>query len=120
MVFFKRPLTEVRTMPDISTNHNDHRRELEEWRGKIDAIDRQLAALLCERLRYAGNISAVKSRIGETVFQPEREKEVLGNVLAMAETPLMGTALERIYNCILNESRLFQHEWKGQQSLSSR
>lgn len=120
MVFFKRPLTEVRTMPDISTNHNDHRRELDEWRGKIDAIDRQLAALLCERLRYAGNISAVKSRIGETVLQPEREKEVLGNVLAMAETPLMGTALERIYNCILNESRLFQHEWKGQQSLSSR
>jgi chorismate mutase len=108
-------------MPESSTNPNDHRRELEEWRGKIDAIDRQLTSLLCERLRYAGNISSVKSRIGENVLQPEREKEVLGNVMAMAENPLMEPALERIYHCILNESRLFQHEWKdGQKSLSSR
>lgn len=108
-------------MPDSSIYNNDHRRELDDWRGKIDAIDQQLAALLCERLRYAGNISAVKSRIGETVLQPEREKEVLGNVLAMAETPLMGSALERIYLCILNESRLFQHGWKSEQkSIPSR
>jgi chorismate mutase len=108
-------------MSDSSTNHNDHRQELEEWRGKIDAIDRQLAALLCQRLRYAGNISAVKSRIGETVLQPEREKEVLGNVLGMAENPRMEPALERIYHSILHESRLFQHECKsGQNSFSSR
>ncbi len=108
-------------MPDRSAIPNDHRRELDEWRGKIDAIDRQLATLLCQRLRYAGNISAVKSRIGETVLQPEREKEVLANVLAMVETPLMGPAIERIYHCILNESRLLQHEWNSEkQSLSSR
>ncbi|NTU92429.1 MAG: chorismate mutase [Chlorobiaceae bacterium] len=108
-------------MPDSSYHNNDHRRELDEWRGKIDAIDRQLAALLCERLRYAGNISAVKSRIGESVLQPEREKEVLGNVMAMVETPLMVPALEHIYHCILNESRQFQQEWKDdRQSYSSR
>jgi hypothetical protein len=34
---------------------------------------------------------------------------------------MMGQALERIYHCILNESRLIQHECKGQQqSISSR
>ncbi len=93
-----------------SSNHNDHRRELEAWRGKIDAIDRQMVALLCERLRYAGNISAVKSRLGETVLQPEREKEVIANVMAMAENPLMSPAIERIYQRILHESRQFQQE----------
>jgi len=108
-------------MSDSSANNNDHWRELEEWRGKIDSIDRQLASLLCQRLLFAGNISAVKTRIGETVLQPEREKEVLNNVLSQTESPMVGQALERIYHCILNESRLIQHECKGeQQSLSSR
>jgi monofunctional chorismate mutase len=104
-----------------SSNPNDQWRELDEWRRKIDTIDRQMVALLCERLRYAGNISAVKSRLGETVLQPEREKEVIANVLAMAENPRMSKALERIYQTILNESRLFQQECNsGQKSLTSR
>jgi chorismate mutase len=108
-------------MPDSSSNNNDHRRELDDWRGKIDAIDQQLAALLCERLRHAANIIAVKSRLGETVLQPEREKEVLGNVLALAETPQMARALEQIYHSILHESRIFQHELSSeQQSIPSR
>ncbi|AAM73440.1 MAG TPA: chorismate mutase [Chlorobaculum sp.] len=101
--------------------NNDHWRELEEWRGKIDEIDRQVAALLCQRLQFAGNISSVKSRIGEAVLQPEREKEVLINVLAHTDSPAMSQALERIYHSILNESRLFQQEYKnGQQNHSSR
>jgi chorismate mutase len=108
-------------MSESCAKNNDHWRELEEWRGKIDAIDRQLAALLCQRLLFAGNISAVKSRIGETVLQPEREKEVLNNVLSQTESPIMCQALERIYHSILNESRLIQHECKGEhQSLTSR
>jgi monofunctional chorismate mutase len=108
-------------MSDCSAQNNDHWRELDEWRGKIDAIDRQLASLLSERLSYAQRISAVKTRIGENVLQPEREKEVLGNVLSQVESPMMQQAIERIYQGILNESRLFQHEWKsGQESISSR
>ncbi len=107
-------------MPESSACSNEHRKELDEWRGKIDAIDRQLTTLLCERLRYAGNISAVKNRIGETVLQPEREKEVLGNVRALVPVPQMTPALERIYQCILHESRLFQREWRGEQPISSR
>ena len=104
-----------------SSNPNDQRRELDEWRRKIDTIDRQMVVLLCERLRYAGNISNVKSQLGETVLQPEREKAVLANVLGMVENPRMNTALERIYQTILNESRLFQHECnRGQKSLTSR
>ncbi len=108
-------------MSDSSAMNNDHWRELEEWRGKIDEIDRQVAALLCERLQYAGNISAVKSRMGQTVLQPEREKEVLANILDHADSPLMSQALERIYQSILTESRQFQQECKeGQQNLSAR
>jgi chorismate mutase len=105
-------------MSERSSTNNDHWRELEEWRGKIDEIDRQMVTLLCQRLMFAGNISAVKSRIGETVLQPEREKEVFNNVLSQASSPLMSQALERIYHCILNESRQYQQDCKeGQQDL---
>lgn len=105
-------------MSDSSAMNNDHWRELEEWRGKIDEIDQQLVPLLCQRLQFAGNISAVKSRIGETVLQPEREKEVFANVLKQATSPLMSQALEKIYHSILNESRVFQQE--SQQNTASR
>lgn len=106
-------------MSDSCASNSEGRRELDEWRGKIDAIDRQVAALLCQRLQYARNIIAVKSRIGETVLQPEREKEVLGNVLQQADSPMMQAALERIYQIILNESRLFQHECAGNRQEAS-
>jgi len=106
-------------MSESRTINNDHWRELEEWRGKIDEIDRQVAALLCQRLMFAGNISAVKSRIGENVLQPEREKEVYINVLSQTDSPMMSQALERIYHSILNESRQFQQECKaGEKNLS--
>jgi chorismate mutase len=97
-------------MSESTLSNTGNWRELEEWRKKIDGIDRQLASLLCERLHCARNISILKARIGEEVLQPEREKEVLSNVINQADSIGKVNALERIYRCILEESRLFQHE----------
>ncbi|NEX14545.1 MAG: chorismate mutase [Prosthecochloris sp.] len=108
-------------MADSTVNNDTHWLELEKWRKKIDAIDHQLSGLLCERLNCAQNISSLKRRIGEEVLQPAREKEVLENVLNQADSELKECALEKIYKCIIEETRLFQHEWKNeQQPLSSR
>ncbi|ASQ91509.1 chorismate mutase [Prosthecochloris sp. GSB1] len=108
-------------MSNSTVNRDENRLELEAWRKKIDDIDNQLSALLCERLNCAQNISALKQRIGEEVLQPAREKEVLDNVLNRADTDLKAGALEKIYRCIIEETRLFQHEWKNErQPLSSR
>ncbi|NTV98204.1 MAG: chorismate mutase [Chlorobiaceae bacterium] len=100
-------------MTSASNDNTYHRLEIEEWRKKIDAIDQKLAALLCERLHCAQNISSLKSMLGEQVLQPEREKEVLYNVMNHADSPLISQALEKIYRCILEESRLVQQEWKS-------
>ena len=118
---FSHPLlTAVIMMSDNPLNNAAHWQELDEWRKKIDAIDQQLSSLLCRRLDCAQNISALKLRIGEEVLQPEREKAVLDNVLNHADSPLKSKALEKIYRCIIEESRLFQHEWKNnQQSIQS-
>ena len=114
-VFSHSLLTSAIMMSDNSVNHTVHWQELDKWRKKIDAIDQQLSSLLCERLDCAQNISALKSRIGEQVLQPEREKAVLHNVLKHADSPLKSSALEKIYRCIIEESRLFQHEWNNNQ-----
>ena len=102
-------------MPDSPVNNSAHWQELDEWRKKIDALDRELSALLCERLNCAQNIISLKSRIGEQVLQPDREKEVLSNVMSHADSPLKFHALDKIYRCIIEETRLFQHEWKSSQ-----
>jgi len=102
-------------MSDSTVNNTDHRQELDEWRKKIDTIDRQLSMLLCERLHCAQSISSLKERIGEQVLQPAREKEVLNNVLHHADSRLESQTLEKIYRCIIEETRLFQHEWKSAQ-----
>ncbi|MDT9546559.1 MAG: chorismate mutase [Chlorobium sp.] len=94
-------------------NQEARRIRLDDWRKKIDAIDLKLSTLLCERLRCAENISALKAEIGEQVLQPEREKEVLGNVLGQTSSELQTRTLEKIYLCIIEETRLFQHEWKS-------
>ena len=108
-------LTSVIMMSDSTMNNRAHWQELDEWRKKIDTLDQQLSSLLCERLHCAQNISSLKSRIGEQVLQPEREKEVLNNVMNHADSPLKAHALEKIYQCIIEETRLFQHEWKNSQ-----
>ena len=102
-------------MSDSTINNRAHWQELDEWRKKIDTLDQQLSSLLCERLDCAQNISSLKSRIGEQVLQPEREKEVLNNVLSHADSPLKAHTLEKIYHSIIEETRLFQHEWKKSQ-----
>lgn len=94
-------------------NQEACRIRLDDWRKKIDAIDLKLSALLCERLHCAENISALKAEIGEQVLQPEREKEVLDNVLGRTSSELQTRTLEKIYRCIIEETRLFQHEWKS-------
>jgi len=102
-------------MSDSTSSNTSYRHELDEWRKKIDAIDQQLSSLLCERLHCAQNISALKSQIGEQVLQPEREKEVLNNVLTHADSPMITYTMEKIYRCIIEETRLYQDEWKKNQ-----
>ena len=109
-------LTALIMMSESTIGKSAHWQELDEWRKKIDALDQQLSLLLCERLNCAQNIISLKSRIGEQVLQPEREKEVLNNVLSQADSPLKSRALDKIYRCIIEETRILQHEWQSSQS----
>lgn len=50
---------------------------LEQARKEINRIDREMAALFCQRMDAAAKIAAYKKETGMPIFDPEREREVL-------------------------------------------
>jgi chorismate mutase len=78
---------------------------LGQWRMKIDDVDVQLVALLNTRAQYAGQIGKVKLTLGLDAYSPEREEEVMQNVIKQNSGPLSKQALRRLFERIIDESR---------------
>jgi chorismate mutase len=78
---------------------------IEEWRVRIDEIDRQLVALFNERSRCAIEIGHVKARLGLDVYSPAREAQVMANVTEANQGPLADEAIRRLFERIIDESR---------------
>jgi len=79
--------------------------KIEDWRGKINEIDRQLVRLLNERSRAAMEIGKLKQKANLPLYQPEREREVLENAERANSGPLPDTAIRRLFERILDEAR---------------
>lgn len=78
---------------------------MEEWRRRIDEIDRQLIRLLNERSQCALEIGKLKRQHSIAIYQPEREREVLENAERANDGPLADTAIRRLFERILDEAR---------------
>ncbi len=78
---------------------------IEDWRSKIDEIDRQLVRLLNERSRAAMEIGKLKLGANLPLYQPEREREVLESAERINPGPLPDTAIRRLFERILDEAR---------------
>lgn len=83
---------------------------IDEWRTKIDDVDGKLVDLLNERARYADEIGKIKEQLGLEAYSPEREQEVLRNVLGSNKGPLSDAALRRLFERIIDESRKLERE----------
>jgi chorismate mutase len=80
-------------------------KSVENWRGKIDEIDRRLVELLNERSRCVVEIGRIKQTTGEALYQPDREKQVLDGVVRANPGPLPDAAIRRLFERILDEAR---------------
>jgi chorismate mutase len=78
---------------------------IEDWRHRIDAIDRQLLELFNERSRCAMQIGRLKRAQGLPVYQPDREKDVLNNAERANAGPLDDTAIRRLFERVIDEAR---------------
>jgi chorismate mutase len=79
--------------------------ELLSWRARIDVIDGQLMRLLNSRSACAVEIGRVKRRLGLAVYSPEREAAILERVARENPGPLDATAVRRVFERIIDESR---------------
>jgi chorismate mutase len=84
--------------------------DIEEWRKKIDELDRKLVALLSERARAAVEIGRLKRNTTMPIYEPERERMVFENVQQANRGPLPGRDLVRIYERIIDVMRNIQKE----------
>jgi chorismate mutase len=78
---------------------------VEDWRRKIDEIDRKLVDLLNERSRCVLEIGHLKKQDGSALYQPDREREVLAAAERANRGPLSEAAIRRLFERILDEAR---------------
>jgi chorismate mutase-like protein len=78
---------------------------IEDWRRKIDEIDRRLVQLLNERSRCVIEIGQIKHSTGEALYQPDRENKVLDAAVRANPGPLPDAAIRRLFERILDEAR---------------
>ncbi len=78
---------------------------VEDWRRKIDEIDRKLVELLNERSHCVLEIGRLKKQDGSALYQPDREREVLAAAERANRGPLSEAAIRRLFERILDEAR---------------
>jgi chorismate mutase/prephenate dehydratase len=74
-------------------------------RAQIDALDRELLALLNRRAGLALQVGEIKKREGSAVFRPEREAQVIDGLKAENRGPLPNESVAPIWREIMSASR---------------
>lgn len=80
-------------------------KDMSEWRKRIDEIDQQVLKLLSERAQCAVEIGRYKKQEGLPAWAPEREAEILRNVVRANAGPLDDAAVRRLFERIIDEAR---------------
>jgi chorismate mutase len=84
--------------------------DISDWRKKIDELDRKLVDLLSQRAHAAHEIGKLKRSAGMPIYEPDRERNVFGNVRSVNPGPLPDRDLQRIYERIMDVMRHIQKE----------
>jgi chorismate mutase / prephenate dehydratase len=79
--------------------------ELLALRGRIDAVDRELLALLNRRAALALEVGELKKQEGSVVFRPEREAQVIDGLKTANPGPLHNDSVAPIWREIMSACR---------------
>lgn len=88
---------------------------LRELRDEIDGIDRQIVELLAQRLRLVMKVGEYKRAHGLAVYDAERERDLLARVANAAPSPLEPAMAQRIFQCVIQESRDLEKRHVGRE-----
>ena len=81
------------------------RAAIEKARRQIDRIDGEIVELLSERAENVRDIGEAKRRMGEPIYQPDREEKVFKRVTEANRGPLDDGAVRRLFERIVDEAR---------------
>ncbi|TDM06208.1 MAG: chorismate mutase [Ideonella sp. MAG2] len=82
--------------------------ELLALRHQIDAVDRDLLALLNKRASLALAVGSLKKKEGSVVFRPEREAQVIDGLKAINPGPLMTETIAPIWREVMSACRALE------------
>jgi chorismate mutase / prephenate dehydratase len=77
-------------------------------RQRIDALDRELLALLNRRMQVVVEVGELKKHEGSPVFRPEREAQVIDGLKAVNTGPLKNESVAPIWREIMSASRALE------------
>jgi chorismate mutase-like protein len=86
--------------------------DIEDWRQKIDDVDRQLVRLINERARCAHEIGKLKRNSAMPIYEPDREKIIFQNIARINAGPLSDVQLRQVYER-LSWGRTTEAQWLG-------
>jgi chorismate mutase/prephenate dehydratase len=86
---------------------NDDQR-LVPLRAKIDALDEQLLALLTERAKTALEVGQIKKESSAPIFRPERELQVIQNLIQKNKGPLLADGIAAIWREVMSACRALE------------
>ena len=87
---------------------DEARDRLEEFRVRIDDVDRRLVGLLNERTLVVQEIGRVKGLAQLPIYEPKREDQVFANITGSNQGPMTPEALRHIFERIIDEMRSIQ------------
>ncbi len=83
---------------------------IEDWRRKIDELDRQLVALINQRAHCAEEIGKLKRNSSLPVYEPDRERVIFDNIARHNQGPLTQVQLRQVYERLVDVMRQIQRE----------
>ena len=84
--------------------------DLLECRNEIDRIDNEILRLFEERMKVAESVAAYKIKTGKQVLDPEREKEKIRTLKAMAHGEFNALGVQELFQQIMAISRKRQYQ----------
>lgn len=84
--------------------------DLQELRGQIDTIDRQLVELYEARMDVSRQVAEYKIGTGKKVFDKAREQEKLSAVKALTHNDFNSHGVEELFEQIMSMSRKLQYQ----------
>ena len=87
--------------------------DLSDWRERIDGIDRQMIALLNERMQCAHEVGRIKKAAGKPIRDPERERDVIAKTKAYnqgLQGLMKDESLEKLYWLLIELTTYFELE----------